>query len=127
MRTLLLVAVGLLSIAGCSKKESGGAPQGASSIGGLPAGMLTIPIPQPPPPQGNPNAPHVGPAECNYSIDKQINLYTQRDPRIKAQLTSARSMALQQCLAKWTHDEYDCVVAAKTLEDLVLCKRFERP
>ena len=87
----------------------------------------SLKLPQPPPPQGNPNAPHVGPAECNYSIDKQINLYSQRDPRIKAQLTSARAMALQQCLEKWTHDEYDCVVKAKTLEDLVLCKRFERP
>ena len=95
--------------------------QVGSIIVNLPA-SVKIPMPQ-----GRPDEPGVNNVKCTYAVDRKVSLMVHEHPEYKDQLTQAKPSVMQECLQKWTQQEYDCIVAAKVAADAVMCNRFRKP
>jgi hypothetical protein len=93
-------------------------------------GSIVVNLPpsvQIPMPQGRPDEPGVNNVKCTYAVDRKTALLVKDHPEYKDQLTQAKPSLMQECLQKWTQQEYDCLVAAKNAQDAVMCNRFRKP
>jgi hypothetical protein len=124
MKTALALATVVLGIGACAKKKQ------APPSNNYQMGSVIINLPpsvQIPAPQGRPDAPNVGLQKCNFVVDRQITFMTQSKPHLRGAATEIKPGLMQECMTKWTQEQYDCMVAAKSFEEIVLCKRFQRP
>ena len=78
-------------------------------------------------PQGRPDEPGVNHVKCNYVVDKKIDFMIKAHPEYKSSAVQAKPSIMQECQTKWTQPQYDCMVAAKALESMIMCHRFQRP
>ena len=121
----MLGAFALLSVAACETKKKA-APQPAP----YQVGSVFIALPpsvQVPYPQGRPDAPTVNASKCTFVVDRQITYMTKSQPELKPSVALLKPGLMQECQTKWTQEQYDCIVKAQSLEEIVLCKRFQRP
>lgn len=108
----------------CEKKK----PQPATSQYQMGSVIINLPPSvQIPAPQGRPDAPTVNAQKCNYVVDKQISFMTKSKPNLKGAAVEMKPALMQECLTKWTQEQYDCIDRSKSFEEIVLCKRFQRP
>jgi hypothetical protein len=121
------VAVLALSLAvplACEKKKPPPA-QNTVQVGSVQIQLppsVSIPLPQ-----GRPDEPTVNAVKCNFVVDRQIDFMTKANPQYREQLKQAKPAIMQECQTKWTQPQYDCMVAAKSLEEILRCKRHQRP
>jgi hypothetical protein len=126
-RVGVIVVAGLVLVAGgaCEQKKApppaGNPYQVGSVIINLPP---SVHIPEP---QGAPDAPTVNAMKCNFVVDRQINFMTKAKPELKPAVVTLKPGIMQECQTKWTQEQYDCMVKAQSLEQMVQCKHFQRP
>lgn len=119
----LVLAVMAVAVA-CEKKKQT-PPSNNYQMGSV---IINLPPSvQIPAPQGNPNAPTVNLQKCNFVVDRQITFMTQSKPHLRGAAVEIKPGLMQECMTKWTQEQYDCMVAAKSFEEIVYCKRFQRP
>jgi hypothetical protein len=124
MTTTLALATLAAVIGACEKKKQT-PPSNNYQMGSV---IINLPPSvQIPAPQGRPDAPTVGLQKCNFVVDRQITFMTQSKPHLRGAATEIKPGLMQECMTKWTQEQYDCMVAAKSFEEIVLCKRFQRP
>lgn len=125
MGTALALATVVLVIGACEKKKQQAPPSNNYQMGSV---IINLPPSvQIPAPQGRPDAPNVGLQKCNFVVDRQITLMTQSKPHLRGAASEIKPGLMQECMTKWTQEQFDCMVAAKSFEEIVLCKRFQRP
>lgn len=122
------VAVALVALAGayagCKKKEVA-PPQNTYQVGSLVINLppsVSIPLPQ-----ARPDEPTVNQAKCNFVVDKKIDAVVKANPQYKDSAKNLKPSLMNECMTKWTQQQYDCMVAAKDLQTMLYCKRFQRP
>ena len=124
-RLVVFALASLGALAACKEKKApppaANPYQVGSIIVNLPA-SVKIPMPQ-----GRPDEPGVNQVKCTYAVDRKVSLMVHEHPEYKDQLTQAKPSVMQECLQKWTQQEYDCIVAAKVAADAVMCNRFRKP
>ena len=124
-RLVVLALASVGALAACKEKKApppaANPYQVGSIIVNLPA-SVKIPMPQ-----GRPDEPGVNQVKCTYAVDRKVSLMVHEHPEYKDQLTQAKPSVMQECLQKWTQQEYDCIVAAKVAADAVMCNRFRKP
>lgn len=123
-RLAVLAAASVVALVACEKKKT----QPASNP--YQVGSVIINLPpsvQVPLPQGKPDAPSVNLMKCRYVVDKQIKAMTKSDPSMRPAAEKLKPGLEQECLAKWTQDQYDCMDRSKSFEEMVQCKRFQKP
>lgn len=116
---LVMAVVG----AACEKKKEPASSQ-------YQMGSVIINLPpsvQIPAPQGRPDAPTVNAQKCNFVVDRQINFMTKSKPNLKGAALEMKPSLMAECQSKWTQEQYDCIVKAQSFEEIVYCKRFQRP
>lgn len=119
------VAVGGPLSLGCNKKQEAPPPPNTYQVGSMVINLppsVSVPLPQ-----GRPDEPTVNQTKCNYVVDKKIDFMSKANPAYKDSLKQAKPSIMQECLTKWTQQQYDCMVAAKDLQTMLYCKRFQRP
>ena len=123
LTVLSLAALGAL--AACKEKKApppaANPYQVGSIVVNLPA-SVKIPLPQ-----GRPDEPGVNHVKCNYAVDRKIALMVKDHPEYRDQVTQAKPSILLECQQKWTQQEYDCILVAKSAEEAVMCNRFRKP
>lgn len=119
----MLVMATMVVAAACEKKKEPASNnyQMGSVIINLPP-SVQIPLPQ-----GKPDAPTVNQQKCNFVVDRQIDFMTKSKPHLRGVGTEIKPTLMQECMTKWTQEQYDCMVASKSFEEIVYCKRFQRP
>ena len=120
----LVLTTALLAVVACEKKKATPAsnPYQVGSI------MINLPPSvQVPVPQGRPDAATVNAQKCNFVVDRQITFMTKSKPELKPAVMQIKPGLMQECQTKWTQEQYDCIVKAQSMEEIVYCKRFERP
>ena len=121
---LLVLGASVLAIGACEKKKQT-PPSNQYQMGSV---VINLPPSvQIPAPQGRPDAPTVNQQKCNFVVDRQITLMTQSKPHLKGAASELKPGLMQECMSKWTHEQFDCMVASKSFEEIVYCKRFQRP
>lgn len=122
------VAVALVALAGayagCKKKEAP-PPQNTYQVGSLVINLppsVSIPLPQ-----ARPDEPTVNQTKCNFVVDKKIEAVAKANPQYRDSAKAAKPTLMNECMTKWTQQQYDCMVAAKDLQTMIYCKRFQRP
>ncbi|MCU0655347.1 MAG: hypothetical protein MUF64_08685 [Polyangiaceae bacterium] len=121
---LLVLASAALAAGACEKKKQ------APPSNQYQAGSIIINLPpsvQIPAPQGRQDAPTVGLQKCNFVVDRQITFMTQAKPHLRGAAVEIKPNLMQECMSKWTQEQYDCMVASRSFEEMVYCKRFQRP
>lgn len=121
---LVVLAMAALVPLACEQKKQP-PPQPTYTMGSvniaLPPGV-SVPYPQ-----GKEDAPTVNATKCNFVVDRQIKFMTEANPQARAAITAAKPQIMQECETKWTQQQYDCMVAAKSLQDCLNCKAYQRP
>ena len=124
-RVTLALAFAVPLLVACQKKKPPPPAQPTYQVGSvvfnLPPGV-SIPFPQ-----GKPEEPAVNAMKCNFVVDRQINFMTRSKPELKPAVVQIKPGMMQECQTKWTQEQYDCIVKAQSMEEIVYCKRFERP
>lgn len=119
-----VIAAAIVAAVACDKKKST-PPSNQYQVGSI---MINLPPSvQVPVPQGRPDAATVNAQKCNFVVDRQINFMTKSKPELKPAVTQIKPGLMQECQTKWTQEQYDCIVKAQSMEEIVYCKRFERP
>ena len=123
-RVVVLTAAALaVGAAACEKKKT--PPSNQYQVGSV---MINLPPSvQVPLPQGRPDAATVNATKCNFVVDRQITFMTRAKPELKPAVMQIKPGLMQECQTKWTQEQYDCIVKAQSMEEIVYCKRFERP
>jgi len=125
-RLAVAAAAATIAVVGvaCEKKK----PQPATSQYQMGSVVINLPPSvQIPAPQGRPDAPTVSAQKCNFVVDRQINFMTKSKPNLKGAAVEMKPALMQECQAKWTQEQYDCIVKSQSFEEIVYCKRFQRP
>lgn len=124
-RVTLVLALAIPLLVACQKKKPPPPAQPTYQVGSvvfnLPPGV-SIPFPQ-----GKPEEPTVNAMKCNFVVDRQIKFMTEKNPEARAAINAQKPLIMQECQTKWTQPQYDCTVAAKNLEELLRCKRHQKP
>ena len=120
----LVLGSALLTIVACEQKKKA-PPTNQYQMGSV---MINLPPSvQVPLPQGRPDAPTVNAVKCNFVVDRQITFMTKSKPELKPSVVLLKPGLMQECETKWTQEQYDCIVKAQSFEEIVYCKRFQRP
>ncbi len=110
---------------GCKQKAPPPPPQNTYQVGSLVVNLppsVSVPLPQ-----GRPDEPTVNQTKCNYVVDKKIAAVAKANPQYAESVKGAKPTMMNECMTKWTQPQYDCMVAAKDLQAMVYCTRFQRP
>lgn len=120
---IVTAVTGLLAGGACEKKST--PPSNQYQMGSV---IINLPPSvQIPLPQGRADAPTVNAQKCNFVVDRQINFMTRSKPNLKGAALEMKPALMQECMTKWTQEQYDCMVKAQSFEEIVTCKRFQRP
>lgn len=120
----LFVTLGVVLIVACEKKKPP-PPNNQYQVGSVVVNLP--PSVQIPAPQGRPDAPTVSAQKCNFVVDRQIQFMTKAKPELRPAAGTMKPPIMQECQTKWTQEQYDCMVKAQSLEEIINCKRFQRP
>jgi hypothetical protein len=124
-RVTVCLALAIPLLVACEKKKAPAPAQPTYQVGSvifnLPPGV-SVPYPQ-----GRPDEANVNATKCNFVVDRQIKFMTEKNPEARVAIQNQKPMIMQECETKWTQPQYDCTVAAKSLEELLRCKRFQKP
>ena len=122
---VLLAAACAFAAVACEQKKAPTPATNQYQVGSVVVNLppdVKVPLPQ-----GRPDEASVNQTKCNYAVDKQIDFMTKAHPEYKAGLLAAKPSIMAECLSKWTQPEYDCIVASKSLQQLLDCKKFQKP
>lgn len=122
-RLTVCIALAIPLLVACQKKKPPPPPsyQVGSVIFNLPPGV-SVPFPQ-----GRADEPGVNAMKCNFVVDRQIKFMTDKNPEARVAIQGQKPLIMQECQTKWTQPQYDCTMAAKNLEELLRCKRHQKP
>lgn len=121
----LVLLVAIVVPVACKKKEEPPPPQNTYQVGSVVINLppsISVPYPQ-----GRPDEPTVNATKCTYVVDKKLDFLVKANPTYKDKVPQVKPALMQECQSKWTQQQYDCMVAAKDLQAMLYCKRFQRP